>query len=332
MKSTSLTYDQLCQYFSGHASSFQKKQMEEWVKEDGNLEQFYHALATWEKQNLQYTADTAESLKHHLARMDKSVQTDSAPLHEQAPPGQRYRFHWLIAASLALLLLVVGGLYRAVWRYKTYATDYGQTLSLALPDGSQVTLNANSSLRIPRFGFEKGPRTVLLEGEAEFLVKHTRDHKRFIVRTPKALDIIVLGTEFTVLARERATRVALNSGRVELSYTNRNKTEKKLMKPGELATLDGKGNIGIQSIQADEDPAAWKDHRFVFSSTPLSEIALMLNEVFGVKIIIPEPQVAQMTVSGSFTAHSAEELIQTLSEASTLTYQKDKRKIILQSR
>lgn len=327
-----MTYDQLYQYFSGHASSFQKKQMEEWIKEDGNLEQFYHALTIWEKQNLQYTADTTGALNLHLSRIEKTVQTETEQASERASSRKSYRFRWLIAASLAFLLLAVGGLYRAIWQYKTYATDYGQTLSFTLPDGSQVTLNANSSLRIPRFGFDEDSRTVLLEGEAEFLVKHTRDHKRFIVKTPKALDVIVLGTRFTVLARERATRVALNSGKVQLSYTNRDKTEKKLMKPGELATLDEKGHIGIQPIPADEDPAAWKDHRFVFASTPLSEIALRLNEVFGVEVVIPDPQIARMTVSGSFTAHSAEELIQTLSEASTLTYQKEKRKIILQSR
>lgn len=326
-----MTYMQLYQYFSGHSSSLQKKQIEEWVKEEGNQEQFYMALCTWEKQNLQYTTDTHEAIDRHMQRMEQNVR-EFTVTGKQATYQQAYRFRWMIAASLTLLILAAGWLYQAVWQYKTYSTDFGQTLSFTLSDGSQVTLNANSSLRIPRFGFAEASRTVFLEGEAEFLVKHTPDHKQFIVKTPKALDIHVLGTEFTVMARKRTTRVALTSGKVELAYKNQNKVERKLMKPGELATLDEKGQIGIQPIPTNVDPAAWKDHRFVFSSTPLSEIALMLQEVFGVEVIIPEQQVAQMTVSGSFTAHSAEELIQTLSEASTLTYQKDKRKITLQSR
>jgi ferric-dicitrate binding protein FerR (iron transport regulator) len=326
-----MKYDQLYQYFSGHSSSFQKKQVEEWIKEEDNLEQFYLTLANWEKQNLQYSSDTAEAINYHLTRMEEDI-SETTHADEQVSYRKVYRLRWLIAASFALLLLTGAGLYQAFWQYKTYATDYGETLSFTLTDGSQVTLNANSSLRIPRFGFDEDSRTVLLRGEAEFLVKHTLDHKQFIVKTPRALDVIVLGTEFTVFTRERATRVALNSGKVELSYTNQNKTERKLMKPGELAILDDKGQIEIQLILAAEDPAAWKDHRFVFSSTPLSEVALMLDEVFGVQVIIPEQQVAQMTVSGSFTAHSAEELIQTLSEASTLSYQKEKRKIILQTR
>lgn len=306
--------------------------MEAWIKEEGNLEQFYHALAIWEKQNLQYASDTNEAINRHLMRMEKALKAESEQAHEWVSSRKTYRFRWLIAASLAFLLLAAGGLYQTIWQYKTYATDYGQTLSLTLHDGSQVTLNANSSLRIPRFGFDEDSRTVLLEGEAEFRVKHTTDHKRFIVKTPKALDVIVLGTEFTVFARKRATRVVLNSGKVQLSYNHQQQNEQKFMKPGELATINKEGHIEIQPIAPTEEPAAWKDHRFVFLSTPLSEIALMLDEVFGVKVVIPEKQVAQMTVSGSFTAHSAEELIQTLSEASTLTYQKEKRTIILQSK
>jgi transmembrane sensor len=329
---SSITYENLFRYFSGHASSFQKKQIEEWVREDGNLEHFYYALASWEKQNLQYTADLSEALTRHHERMEQAPAQPTPPathkvLHRLTSLGR-----WWVAASAALLLLT-GWLYQTHWQYQTFATDYGQTLSFTLADGSQVDLNANSILRVPRFGFDDATRTVYLEGEAAFDVRHTQNHQPFIVKTPKSLDVIVLGTKFTVFSRSRATRVALNSGKVQLlAYANREKPVQKVMKPGELATLDAEGKIEIRAIETSEDPVAWKDHRFVFTSTPLSEIALMLEETFGVQVLIPEQQVARMTVSGSFTAHSAEELVQTLSEASTLTYQKEKRKIILQSR
>ncbi len=329
---TSITYEHLYRYFSGHSSSFQKKQIEDWVREEDNLERFYHALATWEKQNLQYTADLTEALARHHQRMEQAPAQPSPPATRNMLRRLTSLSRWWVAASVALLLMT-GWLYQTIWQYKTYATDYGQTLSFTLADGSQVDLNANSTLRVPRFGFDDATRMVYLEGEAAFEVRHTKNHRRFIVRTPKSLDVVVLGTKFTVFSRSRATRVALHSGKVQLlAYANRQKPEKKFMKPGEQASLDAEGHIEIKPIPVTEDPVAWKDHRFVFSSTPLSEIALMLDEVFGVKVVIPEQQVAQMTVSGSFTAHSAEELIQTLSEAATLTYQKEKRKIILQSR
>ncbi|TDB67901.1 FecR family protein [Arundinibacter roseus] len=330
---SSITYEQLYQYFSGHSSSFQKKQIEEWAKDEKNLEMFYHALANWEKNNLQYYADPLVAIGRHQERMARTLPEETEYLAYPESARRRFPVRWLTAASVALFLLAAGWMYQSILKYKTFATEYGQTLSLSLPDGSQVTLNANSTLKIPRFGFDNESRTVFLEGEAQFQVTHTPQDKRFIVKTPTSLDVIVLGTNFTVLARSRATRVALNSGKVQLlSHLKDRRSEEKFMEPGQVATLDPEGHIDIKRIATIEDLSAWKDHRFVFSATPLSEIALMLDEVFGVKVIIPEQQVAQMTVSGSFTAHSAEELIQTLSEASTLTYQKEKRKIILQSK
>ncbi|MPR36038.1 sigma-70 family RNA polymerase sigma factor [Salmonirosea aquatica] len=327
--------DLLFRYFSGQASSLQKNQIEEWLRDTSNLALFYQALARWEKQNLQYQTDTKEAIRRHMQRMENLTQ-DSARQELSRPAGADWRRrtprYWLAAASVVLLLCAAIGLYHTFFQYKTYATEYGQTLSFGLPDGSQVTLNANSSLRLPRFGFGDDSREVFLQGEAEFQVKHTHNNARFIVKTPYALDVVVLGTQFSVFARSRATRVALTQGKVQLFYKAGKKVQKKSMKPGELATLDQRGHqVAITPMENPAAPTAWKEHRFVFSATPLSEIALMVQEVFGVKILILEPAVAQMTVSGSFTAHDAEELIETLAEASTLTYSKNKRTITIQT-
>jgi len=325
-------YDELLfRYFSGQASSLQKNQIEEWIQDSANLELFYQALASWEKQNLQYQTDTDQAIRQHIARIEAS--TPDTQARQEDLPARSRRFatrYWLAAASVVLLLCAAIGFYQSFFQYKTFATDFGQTLSFGLPDGSQVTLNANSSLRIPRFGFGDDSREVFLRGEAEFQVKHTHNNARFIVKTPYALDVVVLGTRFSVLARNRATRVALTQGKVQLFYKTAKKTHKKTMKPGELASLNQQGQVEISPMANPSEQTAWKDHRFVFAATPLSEIALMIEEVFGVKVLIPEPSVAQMTVSGSFAAHDAEELIETLAEASTLTYSKNKRTITLQ--
>lgn len=325
----------LFRYFSGQASSLQKKQLEEWTREPAHLELFYQALARWEKQNAQYQTDTEQAIQWHLERMkqadpifERQESADIVPLLSQRFSPKK----WLVAASVALLLCAGLGLYHTWFQHKTYATEYGQTLSFSLPDGSQVTLNANSSLRIPRFGFGEETREVFLRGEAEFEVKHTHNNARFIVKTPHALDVVVVGTRFSVFARNRGTRVALTQGKVQLFYKTADKSKHKTMKPGELATLDQQGQMAVMPIANPSEQTAWKDHRFVFAATPLSEIALTVQEVFGVNVVIPEPAVAQMTVSGSFTAHDAEELIETLAEASTLTYSKNKRTITLQSR
>ena len=324
----------LIRYFSGLATRLQKKQIEEWTREPAHLELFYQTLARWEKQNPQYQSNTEQALQRHQERMEYADSYfKKQELTDTATPSVRRLVNktWLAVASVVLLLCAGFGLYKIWFQYKTYATDFGQTLSLGLPDGSQVTLNANSSLRIPRFGFGDDSREVFLRGEAEFEVKHTHNNARFIVRTPHALDVIVLGTRFSVFARSRGTRVVLTQGKVELLYKKAKHPRPTTMKPGQLATLDQRGQVAISPLKNPSEQTSWKDHRFVFTETPLSEIALMIEEVFGVKVLIPEPTVAQMTVSGSFTAHDAEELIETLAEASPLTYSKNKKTITLQS-
>lgn len=324
----------LFRYFSGQASSLQKNQIQEWTRDPAHLEVFYQTLARWEKQNPQYQTNTEQAIQRHLERMGQTTSIFSHPeLNELAsPPTRRVLSQkWLVAASIALLLSAGFGLYHTWFQYKTYTTDYGQTLSLGLPDGSQVTLNANSSLRIPRFGFGEASREVFLRGEAEFEVKHTHNDARFIVKTPHELDVVVLGTRFSVFARPRGTRVVLTQGKVDLLYKKAKQPQPITMMPGELATLGSQGRLAISPLKNPLEQTAWKDHRFVFAATPLSEIALMVKEVFGVDVLIPEPTVAQMTVSGSFTAHDAEELIETLAEASTLTYSKNRRTITLKS-
>ena len=104
-----------------------------------------------------------------------------------------------MAAAVALLLLTTGlWTFRNVLIYKTYHTASGETKTFVLVDGSQVTLNTLSSLRVPRWGFGSSSREVFLDGEAAFSVRHTPDGRKFIVKTQKDFEVVVLGTEFSV--------------------------------------------------------------------------------------------------------------------------------------
>ena len=70
--------------------------------------------------------------------------------------------------------------------------------TLALSDGSKVTLNSESKLSYPS-QFEGQVRKVKLEGEAYFEIQKTADHKQFIVETDLQ-EIEVLGTKFNIKA------------------------------------------------------------------------------------------------------------------------------------
>ncbi|RZK45458.1 MAG: hypothetical protein EOO59_21030, partial [Hymenobacter sp.] len=81
--------------------------------------------------------------------------------------------------------------------YNTVATPRGGQYQLTLPDGSQVWLNAASSLRFP-VAFTGSERRVELTGEAYFEV--AKDAKHPFKVAARGAEVTVLGTHFDVQA------------------------------------------------------------------------------------------------------------------------------------
>jgi ferric-dicitrate binding protein FerR (iron transport regulator) len=320
-------------YFAGQATALQKEVIDEWVKNEDNKEVFFDYLAMWESTNPQFTVDSNEALQRHWQRMEQRTQASTAEPEALNEPVTGWltsvRFRWMIAASVGIILLLSGTVFRNNLLFTTYRTAFGENSTVTLSDGSRVTLNANSSLRVPRFGFGTNNREVVLVGEADFSIKHLPDHRYFVVHTDKNFEVVVLGTEFLVNTREKGTKVVLNKGKVRLLYQE-GKTSKQLtMKPGNLVTFDKDGCVDLKQTAKPQDFVSWKEHRFVFDETTLAEIGSLFAENYGIKLQIPDKALTQWTISGAFTAYSAEELIETIASASNLTYRQQGNTIVI---
>lgn len=324
---TQVTKETLYNYFSGRATVFQKQMIENWAQDRQNRELFYGYLAMWEREHPQYVADPQAALERHRARM--AQQNENEVETEEFVAERRISSRYMMAASIAFLVLLGGWVFRGNLLYKTHTTAYGQTQTLKLEDGSQVVLNANSSLKVPRFGFGHRTREVYLTGEANFSVTHMANHQSFVVKTGRDFDVVVLGTEFVVNTRPAAAKVVLNKGKVQLRYQEGNAQKQLTMKPGDLVTMEVGGKARLRQIAKPQNYAAWQDHRFVFEETTLKEVAQLFEDNFGIPVEIPETELAQWTLSGSFTANNAEELLETLTEAANLSYRKEENKIII---
>ncbi|SOD92238.1 FecR family protein [Spirosoma fluviale] len=315
----------LLTYFAGRATALQKQAIDEWAKDEDSRELFYMHLAAWERQNPQFIADDRNALERHQQRMQNGVTREyiTPTVVEEEPAARLLHpgwLRWMIAASIATILLLSGLFFNDYALYRTYHTNFGQTRLIKLPDGSRVTLNANSTLRVPRFGFGTKSRKVSLVGEADFSIRHLPDHQRFIVATDKDFEIVVLGTEFMVSTRERTKKVVLNTGRVQLVYKEGKASKQLTMKPGNLVTFDTKGRVRLKHTSHPETFTSWKEHRFVFDRTTLEEIGNLFEENYGLELQITDKALAHWTISGAFRAYTAEELMETLATASNLTY------------
>lgn len=173
--------------------------------------------------------------------------------------------------------------------YNTITTPAGGQYAVVLPDGTNVWLNASSSLRYPT-RFSGDIRTVDLVGEAYFDVEprlHERSASKipFIVKTP-SYDIVVVGTEFNVNAYqdEASVSTTLVSGRVDIVMAEAGRTVAKRMalQPNQQARLSN-GKIDVTEVDVNT-ATAWKDGFFYFNNTDLYTLARQFSRWYNVDI------------------------------------------------
>jgi len=298
-------------FFDGKTTSMQRKLIEEWMSEEKNRELFYCYLDEWESLNPQF----APGLENALSRFLDALKTDDAhtDLTLEVPiPQKRYRPHtWYLAASVIFILLVSSVVFRKTILYKSLDSVLGKTASYTLSEGTEVMLNSNSTLLVPRFGFGDGKREVFLDGEAEFKVTHTNNNDRFIVKMANDYQVEVFGTEFVAFSRARGKRVFLKQGKVKVKLP---KGQQLYMKSGNLFVADKNGAFNMTE-QADPRPyVAWKEQIFYFDNTPISDIALQIQERFNVKVKISDPSLGSRRIAGIYKADEVDDLLQILSE------------------
>ncbi|KAA9354580.1 FecR family protein [Larkinella humicola] len=233
------------------------------------------------------------------------------------------------AAAVTLLLLagVSWWLYKGTNAPIAYQTAYGQIRTVTLPDGSVVTLNANSTLQMASDWQTEGRREVQLTGEAFFDVSKKPLGKRmpFVVHTGAA-DVVVLGTRFNVNTRRTRTQVVLQEGTVKLALQ---KQPDVLMQPGDLVeTTSGKTAIRRERVDADRY-VAWRDNLLVMEEERLAEIIQQLNDEYGLNVSITNKKLLNERFTGSVPANKPELLLRLLAEAFRLRIDKQDNQIVL---
>lgn len=159
-------------------------------------------------------------------------------------------------------------------------TAKGQTCQVLLPDGTEIWLNAASSIKYPATFYAGSPRRVTLSGEAYFQV--SRDPSRpFIVKTALQ-EVKVLGTHFNINSYldEPATTTTLLSGSVLVSGLN---LDQKILKPGEQSILS-EGSIQVKKADF-EEAVAWKNEEFIFSGDDLRTVMRKIERWYNIEVI-----------------------------------------------
>ena len=161
--------------------------------------------------------------------------------------------------------------------FNTISTPRGGQYKVTLADGTEVWLNAESSIRFPVV-FTGTERKVEITGEAYFEVAKNKNMP-FKVKAASS-EIEVLGTHFNVNAYndEAFIKTTLLEGMVKVSIPAlAGNQSSKFLQPGQQAEINKKGEINVLDNADTEEAVAWKNGRFQFKSTDLKTILRQIS-------------------------------------------------------
>ena len=265
----------------------------------------------------------------------KEQETEAKAKQSRAPGVSLWlRQHQQMAAVFIGLAVLCCSLFFLLRTQETpmvsYATNYGETRTMILPDSSVVTLNANSSVSYAAGWDEDKPREVWLKGEAFFKVlkKGTGGDAKFKVHTG-GLTVEVLGTQFNVNNRRRNTKVVLSSGKVRLQLHKSLEGQSVLMQPGDYVEY-AEEKTSIRKKRVDTAfYTSWVDNKLLFDKTSLKDIAVLVKDNYGIQLIFQDEELADKRFTGMVPADDVELLLETLTKLYNLEMQREDGRILL---
>jgi len=250
----------------------------------------------------------AESIAHEVAylRLEAGwngadrlavLRTPVQPSAFRPPqPSATTKFH---VAAVLVLCAAIGTTAYVTTRAshdQIFATPVGGRETITLADGSQIELNTNSEIRLP-----KGSRqATLVRGEAYFQIKHDPQH-------PFTLDagdhrVVDLGTKFVVRQRASNLEVMLVEGRARVESASGAANQKSaVLKPGDvaIATRDDL-SVTRKPASALADTLSWRSGFVVFHNATLREAASELNRYNAEQIVLADDGAARRVFGGKF--------------------------------
>ncbi len=223
---------------------------------------------------------------------------------------------WAMSIAASLILLI--GIYNNYSKSNNtiISSNFGEQKTIALLDGSEVILNAKSTLKYNKSDW-KNKRELYLDGEAYFKV--TKGNT-FIVNTKNG-SITVLGTQFNVNTKNNYFNVICYEGKVKVTETNGSH----ILTPNmAISTING-----IQKeFTINQTKPEWTNGESTFNNVPLKFVIDELENQFN--FTFDRSNIDQNTnFTGSFNNKKSKIALALVFKPMGINYKKVNSKIIL---
>lgn len=273
-------------------------------------------------ENAEAWADVEHSMEMFDSAGDDEILRAMRAHAVAAKPSSWFRPQ--LAAAAAVILMVAAGVLLSLATINsdsfgpdrqvaaaaiTYATTKAEMRTVMLPDGSRMTLDAETAVEI-RFTAD-ARQLRLLRGRAFF--DAARDSRRAFYVVAGGRRILALGTKFDVRFRRDGLSVTLVAGRVSVSKAGSPDGDV-VLKPGQQF-IEREGTRVIRSEEGQlQEVLDWQKGFVTFDDETLQRAVDDLNRYSRDQLIVSDPAVGALRISGRFRSGDAERFARVVGE------------------
>jgi len=272
-------------------------------------------------------------------------------LFPESQPARRYPSNRVLSVSAVAASVVVGiFLFAAlqmqdiaIWKFTpvtdshSYDTAVGEYATHQLSDGSTITLNTNSRVRV---NYTASERLLMLDrGEVHVKVAHDSDRPLSVAVGNKVVRAV--GTEFNVeITEDKSIELVVTDGVVMVGVLDASDeqissaTPQILSQPstivgaGERVLISANGqntdSITPESIERDEIAVklSWREGNLIFRGESLEEAVYEVGRYTAVEFVFLDEGTREVRVAGLFKAGDVEGLLAALRNHFNIAYER----------
>ncbi|MBU3078072.1 FecR domain-containing protein [Sphingomonas quercus] len=292
----------------GDMSEDEHAQLDAWLARDPEHRRaFDNTIRTWRE--LDSVRLEPDLLAHRSAALKDLASANRRRWAARLFVGRPFM---TLAASLLLLLAGYAGYAGyGYFAFTIYATGTGERRLVMLPDGSRISLDADTSIGVRYRGDRRELR--LAKGRAKFDV--AKDSLRPFTVTAGDRIVVATGTEFSVELLSRNLHVILYEGAVNVVPVALPGDDKTGKRRGETRLAPGKELVARAASEAELAPGdlnstlSWEAGFLTFEDEPLYAAVERMNRYSQQKFAVGDDVAGRLLVNGVYSSNDTDAFV-----------------------
>lgn len=311
----------LSKSITGELSTQEKIEFDKWLERDGNRKIYKEFKTIW------IELDDISLTEVVDIDVQKALNITKDKIKFQNPPIYASRFKrrpYLIAACIAVLTLLFGGLILSLYDTTEYTTILAiDNREILLPDNSIVYLNKGSELKYAD-DFNTN-RFLKLTGKGMFDVVHNPDFP-FVVSSEN-MAVTVLGTKFIVNAESNQQNyVRVIDGKVKVHDSKYPTNKDHILVKDDVVARENDGML--MNDEVIDNSIFWASKVLRYKEVSLVQLFKELSEYYNVEIEVSE-DLRNCPFTGIFSDLNISSILENLKLIYDLSIEQEDRKVLI---